>query len=256
VTITGERVAARIQDLGGRDVRQRVAVIDDSADVRDVLAEVLGDGGYEVVAFAGDGPVLADLVEARPDLVVLDLLLPGPEPETSGWDILRGIRAHPSLRAVPILICSGDIRALRTRAHDVEADPLTAQLEKPFSLDALEAAVAKLVDGRSAPSWDDERDLVLIADARSRLVDASPAALELLGLSREHVRRLGVADIVAHSRPWTDREWRRYLEQGRWQGPVLLRRQDGAEIPALAQAEIIRASAATWHISRLEVDGR
>jgi CheY-like chemotaxis protein len=237
-------------------VRQRVAVIDDSADVRDLLVDALGDNGYEVVAFDGDGPVVADLADSRPDLVVLDLLLPGSEPETSGWDLLRGIREHPSLRAVPILICSGDIRALRTRARDVEADPLTHQLEKPFSIAALEAAVAKMIDARSLPSWDDERDLVLIADGRARLVDASRAALELLGLSLERVRRLGVADIVAHPRPWTEREWNSYLEQGRWQGPVLLRRQDGAEVPALAQAEIIRASAATWHISRLEVDGR
>src|SRR5690606_28743891 len=128
-----------------------------------------------------------------------------------GWELFAMARRHRDLRHVPILVCSADVRALRTRRDEFNQDPRTRALEKPFSIEALERSVADLVIAQSLPAWDDEADLVLVADRDARLVHASMAMLSLLGTSREELRRLEVADIVAQGREWTAREWNRYL---------------------------------------------
>ena len=74
-------------------VAARVLVVDDDATVRDVVARYLGEAGYRVdLAGDGDGALRA-AAAARPDAVVLDLMLPG----TSGLDVCRALRAGPAL---------------------------------------------------------------------------------------------------------------------------------------------------------------
>ena len=86
----------------------RIAIVDDSPEVIDLLREVLEDAGYEVVSFSGEGSLLSDLASAAPDAIILDLLFRGPSSQLTGWEHLRLMRTHEALRRVPILICSGD----------------------------------------------------------------------------------------------------------------------------------------------------
>jgi CheY-like chemotaxis protein len=234
---------------------QRIAIVDDSEEVRDLLRELLSFGGYDVVSFDGDGLTVPDLEAARPDLLILDLLLPGPGSQMNGWDYLRLVRRHRSLRHLPVLVCSADVAAIRDRQGEISRDPLLGSLEKPFSVEALDLAVEALIGPRALPAWDDETDLVLVADNEARLVHASDAALSVLGVSLAELRQRQVADIVAHGREWTEREWRRYMDTGRWTGPVHLVTSDGRSMPAQATAEIFDTPASTWHVSRLTLDG-
>lgn len=232
--------------------RSRVAVIDDSREIQDLLSDLLSAGGYEVLAFSGDdASILADLAAAQPDLIILDLLLGDPKSGLSGWDILQLARRHRGLRHVPILVCSADVREMRARRAQFDDDARTLTLEKPFSIDALERSVAHLASAQSLPRWDDEVDLVLVADRDARLVHASTAMLSRLGLSLAELRRLGVADIVAYGREWTDREWRRYLDERRWEGDVTLLTRDGRRLDARGRADIVEGKSAVWHVSRL-----
>lgn len=230
----------------------RVAVIDDSREIRDLLHDLLSADGYEVTAFSGDEThIVADLAAAQPHLIILDLLLGGGTPRLTGWDLVAAARRHRELRKVPMLVCSADVRALRARRKDFDRDPRMRALEKPFSIDALERSVADLVTAQSLPAWDDEADLVLVADREANLVHASTAMLSLLGTSRDGLRRLAVADIVAHGREWAAREWNRYLQDRRWEGDVTLLTPDGRRLPAQSLADIVEGDSAVWHVSRL-----
>lgn len=227
----------------------RITIIDDSAEVAEVVAEVLELAGYVVTRFGE--PVPASLVgDTDPDLIVLDLWFPN-KPLPFGWHYLKQLRAHGALRAVPVLICSADVPAIRARKQEVDADPRLGALTKPFRIDQLEAAVSELVDLVKAPHWDDAMDLVLVADASSRLVDASPMALMTLGLSLADLRDRTVADIVAADPQWTATEWARYRESRAWEGPVVLRQADGQQLPANARAEILGREPSEWHVSVL-----
>ena len=232
----------------------RIAIVDDSPAVVDLLREVLEEVGYEVVAFSGEGrSLVSDLAAAAPSAVILDLLFPGPGSHLSGWDYLRMMRSHEVLRRVPILLCSAAVTEMREHAEDIERDSLLGAIEKPFSLDLLVEAVARVISAGAMPEWDDERDLVLVADQDARLVYASAAMLAVLGLDHADLEARSVADIVAEGPAWTEREWQRYLTEGAWEGPVALRTRSGEVIPAIARADIIQGRSSTWHISRMQV---
>ncbi|MEO6714292.1 MAG: response regulator transcription factor [Mycobacteriales bacterium] len=109
-----------------------VAVVDDEHAIRQALRSALAAAGYEAVE-AADGPAAVDLVATTaPDIVVLDLGLPGYD----GVEVVRRIR---SFSDVPIIILSVlDRDTDKIRALDAGADDYVT---KPFSVDELLARV-------------------------------------------------------------------------------------------------------------------
>jgi two-component system, cell cycle response regulator DivK len=76
----------------------RVAIVEDNADNRLLLQAIL-DGLYELVEYANGVDALAGFAALRPDLVLLDISLPGMD----GNEILARIRADDALRALPVI---------------------------------------------------------------------------------------------------------------------------------------------------------
>jgi PAS domain S-box-containing protein len=85
-------------------------------------------------------------------------------------------------------------------------------------------------------------DAILVADEDGRYLDANPAAVTLLGYSRENLLRLQVADVVALDAAWTAAEYDGFLHAGTWSGELELRRRDGTLVPVEAHA-----TAVPWH---------
>ena len=84
----------------------KILVIDDEPTVLSVMKELLGAAGYHVLV-APDGPKGIDLLhEMRPDLIVLDIVMPG----MSGIDVVREMGKQSCLKNIPILIMSGCVR--------------------------------------------------------------------------------------------------------------------------------------------------
>jgi two-component system KDP operon response regulator KdpE len=109
-----------------------VLVIDDDAGVRQAIQWALEDEGLEVVAAAGGGEALALAAERQPEVVVLDLTLPG----INGYELASGLRAGQS-RRLAILLITADGQA-PAKAQEVGA---YAYLRKPFELGELIRAV-------------------------------------------------------------------------------------------------------------------
>jgi two-component system KDP operon response regulator KdpE len=120
----------------------RVLVIDDEPAVQRSLRANLVARGYEVVSAANGEDALLRFSRAQPDLVVLDLMLPG----LSGIEVAEWVRARS---AVPILILSArGEEQTKVRALDIGADDY---LTKPFGIDELLARVRALLRRRSWP---------------------------------------------------------------------------------------------------------
>jgi CheY-like chemotaxis protein len=80
-----------------------VLIVDDDADFRDTLAEVLRDEGHCIIE-AGNGEEAIHILDSlKPDLVLLDLIMP----VVDGWSLFDTIRARRELREVPIAFLSG-----------------------------------------------------------------------------------------------------------------------------------------------------
>jgi two-component system, NtrC family, sensor kinase len=96
-----------------------VLVIDDSATFREELKFVLENAGYRVVAAATGEDGLRAAVDARPDIVVVDGILPG----IDGATVIRRIRADAAVRATPcILLTASEERSGELEALDAGAD--------------------------------------------------------------------------------------------------------------------------------------
>ncbi len=119
----------------------RVLVIDDDPGVRDYLEALVSRQGYEVFAFAGGEEALRSLDETRPDLVTLDVVLPGMD----GLEILSKLKT--TLPEVPVIMLSGHGQA----STIVEAMKLGASdfLRKPFEVEELELAFQKALEKRA-----------------------------------------------------------------------------------------------------------
>ena len=125
--------------------RPNISVINDNADFLELMSAILDeDAGYVVSLFNGQEVGIDELVAAAPDLIIVDLLLGG----ASGWEIVALARADDRLSAVPVIICSADIAALRERADDLERIGNVHVLAKPFAIDQLTDLVAGLVGQR------------------------------------------------------------------------------------------------------------
>ena len=115
----------------------RVLVVDDEVLVVRLLSRTLQAAGHDV-SVATDATEALDLVRrAPPDLVLLDVNLPG----GNGFEVCRELRNDPATAAVPIVLLSGnDSEAQRTRALEAGA---TEFLAKPFDRAAIVACVAR-----------------------------------------------------------------------------------------------------------------
>lgn len=116
-----------------------VLVAEDDESIREEVAEILRDEGYEVVTAANGVQTLECLREVTgPAVLILDLMMP----KLDGWELRSEQLRDPRLASVPILVVSG-AADLREQAAALRAD---AWLTKPFRVDALIAAVARLAN--------------------------------------------------------------------------------------------------------------
>jgi signal transduction histidine kinase/CheY-like chemotaxis protein len=101
--VSRSRVLASLRRVG-KDVRD-VLIVEDDLEMSRLLSSFVRTRSRRCrVSQVADGAeALARLRERRPDLVLLDLLIPG----TSGYEVLRQMRADPALRDVPIVVISG-----------------------------------------------------------------------------------------------------------------------------------------------------
>jgi len=106
---------------------QRVLVVDDDKEIVRIVRAYLEKAGYTVLtAFEGE-TALHSIRSDRPDLVVLDLMLP----DRDGWSITRIVRGDPSLAATPIVMLTARVEGEdRVQGLDLGADDY---ISKPFN---------------------------------------------------------------------------------------------------------------------------
>jgi len=120
-----------------------VWIVEDDEDNREVVADVLGSEGYRTRSFADGVEALeaaACEATALPDLILLDFVMP----RMDGAAFLKARAAVAGLAAVPVVLVSGARSAAKAVAG-VDGVDAVALLPKPFDLDALLAAVGRVL---------------------------------------------------------------------------------------------------------------
>ncbi|MDC3956563.1 MULTISPECIES: response regulator [Polyangium] len=112
-----------------------ILVVDDELDIVDVLSDLLTAEGYRVITASNGREGLARIAESRPDLVLLDRMMP----VVDGAEMLRLMREDASLGGIPVVMMS----AAEGRRLSQELG-CAAFLKKPFDLGTLLDTVARL----------------------------------------------------------------------------------------------------------------
>jgi len=146
-TITAREPAAERRTRHRVNAREgtRVLIIDDSKTIVTVLKKFLRSAGYETIEALDAESGLTLLQQQRPELIFLDIMLPG----MNGFAALRAIRRDPQTRDIPVIMMSGNEQAMEqffgTR---IGADDF---MKKPFSRHEVFFRIERLLDDDLVP---------------------------------------------------------------------------------------------------------
>ncbi|HWI16230.1 MAG TPA: ATP-binding protein [Vicinamibacterales bacterium] len=164
VVVTTPRTAER---------QPRILVVDDDANIRELLTQEFSDAGYEVVTAANGRDAVAEVRRRRPDLIVLDVMMP----EMNGFDVAAVLRNDPQTLDIPIIILS--IVQDRERGFRLGVD---RYLTKPINTDLLFREVGALLDQRKT------HKRVLVVDDDASAVKTLTEVLKARGYSVTEAR--------------------------------------------------------------------
>jgi len=124
----------------------RILVVDDEPDITALVAYHLARAGYRVSTASNGQEAIKAAREERPDVVVLDLMLPG----VSGYEVLRELRRHPDTGDVGVIL----LTARREEADRIKGLSLGADdyLTKPFSPQELTLRVSAVLRRLASPA--------------------------------------------------------------------------------------------------------
>lgn len=171
-----------------------ILLVDDLAANRDTLRELLHKTNYEFIE-APDGPLALALASADPpDLVLLDVLMPGMD----GFEVCRRLRADPRMAEVPVIMVTAlDDRTSRIAGIEAGADDFVSKPIDPVELCARVRTITRLnrygrlVEEQRQFHWvvEHARDGYLLVDAFDVILFANARARLWLGLPADHLTR-------------------------------------------------------------------
>lgn len=207
-------------------VRRRVVVADDDVLLREGLARLLGEAGYDVIGRVGDARTLVDAVRAgQPDLVVVDIRMP-PTNTFEGIDVARAIRgefpqigilllsAHVELETAIDFLQSGERTGYLLKSRIMKVDDLVDALERialggavidPVLVQEL-LGQQRRTDPLAVLSARETEVLSLVAEGRSNAGIAHRLFISE-GAVEKHVRSI----LAKLQLPATDEDHRRVL---------------------------------------------
>jgi DNA-binding response OmpR family regulator len=179
----------------------KVLVVEDEADVAEMIRYNLGREGYEVRLAATGTDALRQVKGVRPDLILLDIMVP----HLNGWEICRRLRQDRETQAIPVIMVTGRVEeGDKVLGFEMGADDYVT---KPFSPRELVARV-RAVSRRGRPGEEQANQPVRAGDLeidrqrfevkmKGRLVELTRKEFDLLSaLVRSPGRVFGREELL------------------------------------------------------------
>ncbi len=119
---------------------RRILIADDEADLRRLVSFTLGNHGFEVIEVADGAAAIEAIRTERPDLVLLDVMMP----ERSGYDVLKDMKEDAATHGIPVIMLSA-MSQTREVAEGLELGAVD-YICKPFAPGDLVRRIEALFD--------------------------------------------------------------------------------------------------------------
>jgi two-component system alkaline phosphatase synthesis response regulator PhoP len=198
---TSEMTARHPEDGAGRRPGTRILVAEDERDVAELIRYTLAREGFDVVIATNGSEALRQAREGRPDLMLLDLMLP----QVNGWELCRRLKQDPATRALPVIMLTARAEeADKVLGFELGADDYVT---KPFSTRELVARVRAVVRRSRPPESEDRKHRIKVGDlvvdrqrfevtVGGRAVALTPKEFELLATLAAEPGRVFGRDVL------------------------------------------------------------
>lgn len=173
----------------------RILIVDDEKDIIELVSLHLAQEGWETVAIQNGLEALETAARERPQLIVLDIMLPG----LDGWQVFRQLRTDARTRQIPVLMLSA-----RAQPHDrINGLEMGADdyLTKPFSPRELVLRIRSILRRARKVAMTDELSVgVFVVDRRNMTLTVGGQLADLTSTELKLVSHLMMNPDVIHTR--------------------------------------------------------
>ena len=121
---------------------KRVVCVEDEPEMIDLIRLILGRRGFEVIGADGGKKGLEAIREQRPDLVLLDLMMP----DMDGWEVYQQLKANKNTRDIPVIVVTAKAQSI-DKVLGLHIAKVDDYISKPFSpqelLDSVDQVLTK-----------------------------------------------------------------------------------------------------------------
>jgi len=150
---------------------RKILLADDSVTAQNMGRKILSDAGYEVLTVNNGPAALKRIAEARPNLVILDIYMPG----YTGLEVCQRLKESPETADIPVLLAVGKLEPFKPQeARRVMAD---AHIVKPFEATQLLAAIKELENSKPTRAPEARISPFAKAVSRNRADEAAQARI-------------------------------------------------------------------------------
>lgn len=125
---------------------KKVVCVEDELEMIELVKLILGRNQYEVTGAVGGHEGLDKIKEIKPDLVLLDLMMP----EMDGWEVYQKMKASEEMRNIPVIVVTAKAQSI-DRVLGLHIARVNDYITKPFGpqelLDSVERVMSRTING-------------------------------------------------------------------------------------------------------------
>ena len=125
------------------EIKKKVVCIEDESEIIDLIRLILGRKGFDLTGAAGGLEGLETIRRVKPDLVLLDLMMP----DMDGWEVYQQMKADPELKNIPVIVVTAKAQSI-DKILGLHIAKVDDYVTKPFGPQELLQSVERVLSAK------------------------------------------------------------------------------------------------------------